>query len=350
MVDKVRLISSLVVAMTTIVGPAYAGPELLSSLPAGTRGFLVVDVASARKAKVFERLMDMVQRHPKLGRLVKKAMGATGIDPRRDLTRALVVSVPGGAKVRWRGYVVMEGRFDRKRMAKKLDAARWLRREVRRGMVTWRKPGKGTVFTVLFLEDGALAFVHPSLVSEVVSAWKGAKAGRRASLPKEVTTLLAKPEQSATVWFASMVPPELKGDPDAGPFAQIGSVYGQLRMADRLVGTVESEFFDQQIAQQFAGFLQLARLRFAKHPKVVSLGLGPVLSRMNPTVRGKTVSVAVDLSMDELGPVVERVLAALSPRVRRVVSAGGPGANDDRKGKAGRPRKRPKKRAKGATR
>ena len=291
------------------------GRKLLGLLPEGANGVLVCDLEQARGSPVYARLLLAARKHVRLGPMLEELEASTGLDPSRDLSTLVVVSLPAKG-VRLGGFVLLQGRFPRKRVEERLSADRGLVPVRRFGRQVWEKRGPAPVFSVVFLGPDLLALVHPKLLGGLLGRAgliRGAK--RPPGVRKDMAALFARPDRKDELWFAAKVPLRMRGNPDAGPLAQAEAVYGSFRLSKELRGTLSGLFLSEEMAQQLSAALMLFRARLASRPQVRALGLSQVLSRLVATPVGREARIELVLSEDELDKMITKVMSLL-PRGR----------------------------------
>jgi len=314
------------------VSPAWAGDgsKLLPLLPAATQGVVVVNLEQARTSPLFGKLLGLLKREPKIAGLLRELEQTTGLKPERDLKTVVIASLPG-QRTRLRGLVLVEGRFQRARLEKRLAADARLTRGTEPQLAVWKKRGEGPVFDLVFLRNDLIGFVHPTLLAAVVGMVRPgrtapAKAAPATEMSGEFKALLSKADRRSTVWFAGLVPPEMRNNPQAGPLASAEGGYGGLRLGKELTGAATGLFVDEATAANLSSVLMLLRGRVALRPQVQALGLAPLLERLTAVPTGKEARIDLQVSGPELETIAEKTGAYFAGLGQKKAAAPAPAA------------------------
>src|SRR5262245_30194538 len=263
------------------VGPL---PGFGLSLPSDTRFVVGIDVQRLTASSFYQRLA----KERGLGRpdAFSELEQKTGLSPERDLDRVLIAG--RGAPTEDAGVVLVQGRFDRTRLSRALEAEG-------KQSVTWKSHAGTTVY--LFNEagkrPGALAFLADDTLvlgsAAVVEATLDGHAQGRQPLRENSTllVLLETVKPGSTVWMVgdqsllANLPRTLPG-PDAGkgpggalslPALKSLVATGDLepQLAFEIVGEAADEAGARSLADVVRGFVALLQLQAGQKPELKDL-------------------------------------------------------------------------------
>jgi hypothetical protein len=263
------------------VGPL---PALGLLLPADTRFVVGIDVQRLAASPFYKRFArEGFQVRPDA---FKELEEKTGLVPERDLDRVLIAG--RGASVDEGGVVLMQGRFDRNRLARALET------QAKRPL-TW-KTHAGT--TVYFFDEGqkrsgALAFLTDDTLllggaALVEAALDGRAQGREPLRDNaRLLALLETVKPGSTIWMVgdqsllARLPRSLPApgaSPGAGSSVNLPAlkslvVTGDLepQLAFELVGETPDEAAARNLADVVRGFVALLSLQASQKPELKDL-------------------------------------------------------------------------------
>lgn len=295
---------------------APAGQATLASLPADTRFVLSVDLARIRATPLWARLSALAADDPVDRERLRELTRRTGLDPLRQIHR-VVAAFPENARQRGQFALVIEGEgFDEHRLvgyARAEAATRGGRiTERTRGARTlWSSPG-GSSTAAFFVGQTRLVVAGGGWAEELADlAGRAAGQGPSAAGNPELVHLVTRLEAGRSLWFAALVPPELRksflADPKLTSAASVMRLAGGADLGPGLTAELVADLSNAADARALVARVQTTVRESKLNAQVLMMGLGPYLDALAATADGPRLRVTLTLSPDQVQELIERL-------------------------------------------
>jgi hypothetical protein len=282
---------------------ARAPDSLLSRLPRATTFVASVDLARVRATPLWSRISAQAEESPEDKKSLQKLTERTGLDPLRQIHR-IVAAFPDNARSSGQFALVIDGEgFDEQRLVAyareqgaKLEA---------------RPRGRRTLWVS---GNTAGFFLGPTRFVLGASGWAEAMAdladGGRGSAEDnaELARLVERVDRGRALWFAALVPSDLRQALIADPKQRSAGSVARLAAAADLGNAAD--------AQVRVARIQSTVRESKRNAKMLMMGLGPYLDALDARADGPTLRVSLVLAEGQAKDLIDR-LAGLARLGRR---------------------------------
>ncbi len=270
------------------------GKSDVALAPQDTMALLHVDLRALRGTSLFQDILKQIKTRPDAQQGLAEVKKTFGFDPETDL-HGVTVILSDKFSENEQMAVVVEADVEPKTVAAALEkeGKGKLTRTQHEGTEVLGGPGgEGLAFTA-----GKRAVMGPKpMVERALSASKG-----KGALAKDgaLRKLVDGVDTSKHVWFAASLPANVRQQ--MGPQGKdLESVSGSIDLSRGIglrlnIGTASAEAAKAIVTQVQAGVQDPQA-----QPMLTMLGIAPALQAMKTVAKGKVVSVALDLTQDQV--------------------------------------------------
>lgn len=295
-------------------------PADLDLVPAGARFLLSIDFARIRGTATWQRLTELSTQDPADKRTIDEFVRRTGFDPFRQI-RSLVLAFPEDARTRGEFGMVVRGEgFDEKRLVAyareqagqgggDIVASR------RAGRILWSDDRESRTaaffidYRTLVVGGGGWTEKMADLSSHVLGAKSLASLGRASDLLGLARRAAGEPPRA--VWGAAVVPAEtrrqLLADPRFGSAASVARLAGSIDLTSGIRAELVAELSNAVDARAMADRVAAAVRQAKRDPKILVLGIAPMLDGVKARADGPSFSVTVTLDEARAADLVGRL-------------------------------------------
>jgi hypothetical protein len=284
---------------------------LLSRLPAGTRFVVSVDLDRIRSTPLWTRVAALAEESPDDKRRLARLTERTGLDPLRQIHR-VVAAFPDDARTRGEFALIIDGEnFDERRLvafAREESGAKIEAR--RRGARTlWSTGGPSAGF---FL--GARRFVlGGGGWADVLADLADGKGGPGAAGNLELVHLVQRTQTGRALWFAALVPLDVRqllmADPKQQSAGSVTRLGAGADLGPGLTAELVADLSNDADARALQARIQASVRESKRNAKVLMLGLGPYLDALQVAVEGPTLHLKLALTDVQTKDLLERAAA-----------------------------------------
>ena len=296
---------------------ARAPDSLLSRLPRATTFVASVDLARVRATPLWSRISAQAEESPEDKKSLQKLTERTGLDPLRQIHR-IVAAFPDNARSSGQFALVIDGEgFDEQRLVAyareqgaKLEA---------------RPRGRRTLWVS---GNTAGFFLGPTRFVLGASGWAEAMAdladGGRGSAEDnaELARLVERVDRGRALWFAALVPSDLRqaliADPKQRSAGSVARLAAAADLGPGLNADLVADLSNAADAQVLVARIQSTVRESKRNAKMLMMGLGPYLDALDARADGPTLRVSLVLAEGQAKDLIDRLagLARLGRRPR----------------------------------
>jgi hypothetical protein len=287
---------------------------MLAALPAGTRFVASVDLAKIRSTALWNKISALAEESPEDRKRLEKLAARTGLDPLRQVHR-IVAAFPDDARARGEFALVIDGQgFDERRLVA------FAREEgVAGAKLETRTRGTRTLYTAAGPDRTAGFFAGSTRFLLGAGGWAEAMADLADGTPgagsaaddAELARLVARIDPRRALWFAALVPPDLRKTLMADPkFDSAGSIMrlaASAELGPGLVAELVAELSNAADARTLVERIQATVRESKRNAKVLMMGLGPYLDALEARADGPLLRVKLALPEAQLKDLLERL-------------------------------------------
>jgi hypothetical protein len=299
--------------------PAPPVDEMLAGLPAQTRVVAAVDLARVRGTVLWTRLAALADEDPADRARIQALTARTGLDPLRQIRR-IVAAFPDSARTEGKYALVIDGQgFDARRL---VDYAR--EEAAPRGIQIQAVPRAGQT---LYLSSGpahtAGFFPGPDRFVLGGGGWAELMADRlRPAAPRldppdgggsdELARLCARIDRSRALWFAAIVPLDVRrilmDDPAHDSAASVTRLAVAADLGPGLSADLVADLSNAADAKILVERIRTSAREAKRNAKVLMLGLAPYLDALTARADGATLRVSLSLTEPQMRDLVDRMI------------------------------------------
>ncbi len=309
--SPVRVAVALAAALFVFVaaGPAVAddGRAALKMAPRDSTLVVSVDLEQLRKHPAYPAAVAELTKDESTRRGFEELRAEVGLDVHQDL-RSLTIVMPftsGGAP--GDALIFARGKIDGPKLlafSDKRGAPSTAREHL--GQAWYEIDGGG----LLFVGDHAVAGNTPAIQAAIAArAPKGASLEKNAAMMKLVKAVDTK----ADAWFAMLVPKGMRDEMgrDNPLYGRFQSAAGSFDLGDGLKVRLSLGAVDAKSAVEMAEETRKGLAEAAADPQMRLMGFASALSKVQVTTKRAQVELALDLTQEELDPLVKKLLVLL---------------------------------------
>jgi hypothetical protein len=281
-----------------------------------------VDVARMRAAPLWARLAALTEEDAADRARIQALTARTGLDPLRQIRR-IVAAFPDSARERGQFALVIDGDgFDEKRLVA------YAREEVsprgisidevpRAGRTLW--VGSGPAHTAGYFV-GSKRFVlggggWAEAMADLAGGAKGSAPARAAADSEELARLAARIDRTRALWFAAIVPLDVRrvllADPRHDSAASVTRLAAAADLGPGLTADVVADLSNAADARVLEDRIQNSVREAKRNARVLMLGLGPYLDALSARAEGPSLRVRLSLTEPQVRDLAERVIGLL---------------------------------------
>ncbi len=272
-----RLVLTVAVALLSLAPHAHAGDAAaMKLLPPGVTGLLQIDLAGMRGTLLYKELFKLVASDPKYLKGKADVQEKMGFDLEKDLSSiTLVVDGKGD------GFIVLQGKFDQKKITGLAQKEGKAKPKKYQGVEYW----VGGEMTVLFL-SGRVIVGKEGNIKQVIGAHKGKRLKKSAAVLKIAKGV----DQKKHIWGAIWVPAKMRDS----KMKALATIHGYVDLSKGLSFLAVAGFDNEKSAAKLVTDAHKALKEAQSNPGLAMFGLGPLLTKVKATAKGKSVSFAAD--------------------------------------------------------
>jgi hypothetical protein len=323
-----RLAGAATVAALLLAGACRGGCQRLSRardprqqtlavLPAETRLVAFVDVAKIRATPFWARLSALAEDSPEDRKRIAELTARTGLDPLRQIHR-VVAGFPDSALESGRYALVFEGDgFDERRLvsyARDEAALRGAKIEQRNehGQTLWASPGPKKI-TGLFTGPDRFLLGAGGWGETMAALARGASGVPSAAENAELVNLCRRIDARRALWFANLVPSDLRAmllaNPKHDSAASVTRLAAALDLGPGLTAELVADLSNANDARALVEDIQASVQAAKRNAAVLMLGLGPYLDAVNARAEGPSLRITVALAEAQVMDLLDRLSA-----------------------------------------
>jgi hypothetical protein len=287
------------------------GHRLLATLPAGTRFVASVDLARIRATALWSRVAALAAESPQDRQRIQRLQERAGLDPLKQIHR-IVAAFPDDARQSGEFALVIEGQgFDEQRLVA------YAREEGARPVVKTR--GGHTLYT-----SGNVAgfFAGPGRFVLGGGGWAEAMAdladhtGKTSAADDlELEHLVERIDPARSLWFAALVPADLRrslmADPKLGSAASVTRLAASADLGPGLYAELAADLSNAADAQALLQRIQASVRESKRNARMLILGLGPYLDALNVRADGPALRATLVLAEPQMKDLLDRLAGLL---------------------------------------
>jgi hypothetical protein len=279
---------------------------LLARFPRGTTFVAAVDLARVRSTPLWSRVSAQAEESPEDRKSLQRLAERTGLDPLKQIQR-IVAAFPDNARQSGQFALLVEGEgFDEQRLvAYAREQGAKIETRTRNGHTLYASGSTSAFFlgrTGFVLGGGGWA----EAMADLVGGGKGSAAEN-----PEMVRLVERVDRGRALWFAAVVPPDLRQSLLADPkLASAGSVSRLAASADLGPGLNADLVADLSNAADAAALvarIQATVRESKRNAKMLMLGLGPYLDALDARADGPTLRVSLALAEGQVKDLIDRL-------------------------------------------
>jgi hypothetical protein len=288
-----------------------APDRLLSSLPAGTRFIVSIDVARIRASSLWSRVAALAEEAPEDKQRLARLTQRTGLDPLRQIHR-IVAAFPDNARAQGTFALIIEGQgFDEERLVAfaREDSGAKLEARARGRRRLWSSgAGRPAAFfdgtTRVVLGAGAWADTMADLADGVPGV-------RSAADDLELVHLVARAQPGRALWFAALVPLDVRqalmADPHLDSAGSVTRLAASVDLGPGLAAELVADLSNAADARTLEGRIATTVRESKRNAKLLMLGLGPYLDALEAHADGPSLRVKLVLGEPQTKDLLERL-------------------------------------------
>jgi hypothetical protein len=293
---------------------APARDPLLAALPENTTFVASVDVARIRATSLWTRVAALADENPADRKSLQRLTERTGLDPLRQIHR-IVAAFPDDARSSGQFALVIEGEgFDEQRLIAYARAEAGAKLEARaHGRRTLYGSGNTAGF---FLGKNRFVLGAGGWAEAMADLADGGKGSAADNV--ELLNLVRRVDPGRALWFAAVVPVDLRKSLMADPKLQSAGSVTRLAASGDLGPGLNAELVaDLSNAADAAALvakIQTSVKEWKRNARVLMMGLGPYLDALSARADGPALRVTLALAEPQVKDLIDRlgVLARLS--------------------------------------
>jgi hypothetical protein len=284
-----------------------AGPESpLAQLPRGATFVASVDLARVRATALWSRISAQAEESPEDRKSLQRLTERTGLDPLRQIHR-IVAAFPDNARGSGQFALVIDGQgFDEQRLVA------YAREQG--GKIETRVRGRHTLYASgntagFFL--GRTRFVlgaggWAEAMADLADGGTGSAADNT-----ELLHLVERVDRGRALWFAALLPPDLRKSLIADPRLESAGSMARLAVAvdlgPGLNADLVADLSNAADAEAMVGHIQTTVRESKRNAKMLMMGLGPYLDALQARADGPTVRVSLALAEGQVKDLIDRL-------------------------------------------
>jgi hypothetical protein len=305
-----------------LVGKRDALGDTLALLPGDARFVAYVDVAKVRATPFWARLSALAEESADDKKRIQTLTDRTGLDPLKQIHR-LVAGFPDNARESGRYALLIDGEgFDERRLvayARDEAALRGGKIEQRteRGRTLWASTGPDRIAG--FFTGPGRFLLGAGGWAETMAALAGGASVPSAADNVELVNLCRRIDARRALWFAALVPLDLRqmllADPKHDHAASVTRLAAALDLGPGLTAELVADLSNAGDARALVERIQATVREAKRNAAVLMLGLGPYLDALDARADGPTLRVTVALAEPQVVDLLDR-LSALARSAR----------------------------------
>ena len=299
-----------------------APAPLLAGLPETTTFVASVDLARIRSTALWSRVAAAAEESPADRKSLQRLTERTGLDPLRQLHR-IVAAFPDDARQSGQFGLIIEGEgFDEQRLVAYARAETGAKLEARpHGRHTLYGTGNTAGFflgkTRFLLGAGGWA----QAMADLADGGKGSAVDSA-----ELVHLVERVESGRALWFAAVVPADLRrtlmADPKLGSAASVNRLAASADLGPGLNAELVADLSNAADARALVTKIQTTVKESKLNARALMLGLGPYLDALVVRADGPTVRLSLALAETQVKDLIDRLgalarLARSAPKPKR---------------------------------
>jgi len=282
-------------------------PELLlARLPRGATFVAAVDLARVRTTALWSRISAQAEESPEDKKSLQRLTERTGLDPLKQIHR-IVAAFPDNARQSGQFALLIDGEgFDEQRLvAYAREQGGKIETRARNGRTLYTSGSTAAFFigqTRFVLGGGGWA--------EAMADLAPAGPGSAADNP-EMVRLVERVDRGRALWFAAVVPADLRNglqaDPKLASAASISRLAASADLGPGLNADLVADLSNAADAQALVARIQTTVRESKRNAKMLMLGLGPYLDALDARADGPTVRVSLALAEGQVKDLIDRL-------------------------------------------
>jgi len=293
-------------------------PELLlARLPRGTTFVATVDLARVRATALWSRISAQAEESAEDRKSLQRLTERTGLDPLKQIHR-VVAAFPDNARQSGQFALLIDGEgFDEQRLvAYAREQGGKIEARTRNGRTLYGSGNTGAFFvgrTRFVLGGGGWA----EAMADLADGGTGSAAGN-----PEMVRLVERVDRGRALWFAAVVPADLRNDlladPKLASAASISRLAASVDLGPGLNADLVADLSNAADAAALVARLQTTVRESKRNAKMLMLGLGPYLDALDARADGPTLRVSLALAEGQVKDLIDRLggLARLSRKTK----------------------------------
>ena len=278
----------------------------LAQLPRGATFVASVDLARVRATALWSRISAQAEESPEDRKSLQKLTERTGLDPLRQIHR-IVAAFPDNARQSGQFALVIDGEgFDEQRLVA------YAREQG--GKIEARARGRHTLYasgnTAGFFLGRTRFVLGGGGWGEAMADLADGSTGSAAD-NTELLHLVERVDRGRALWFAALLPPDLRKSLIADPRMESAGSMARLAVAvdlgPGLNADLVADLSNAGDAEAMVGHIQTTVRESKRNAKMLMMGLGPYLDALQARADGPTVRVSLALAEGQVKDLIDRL-------------------------------------------